>query len=141
MPERLQKLLNNEDDSNTFTGVITRLKKLLDRNDDIEVAYLCTESAVQVHKLPDEGAHFCGYRNLQMICLALQQTRPDIADLKQKLSINRLQEMIEDAWDQGINSHGRDQTGGIIETRKHVGTSEVPPLYLVRRRPFFLTIL
>ncbi len=37
----------------------------------------------------------------------------------------KLQQMIEEAWDQGINPDGRLQTGGITGTRKHIGTQEV----------------
>ena len=40
-------------------------------------------------------------------------------------SIRRLQELIEDAWDRGINEEARAETGGIIGTRKYIGTPEV----------------
>lgn len=36
-----------------------------------------------------------------------------------------IQGCIEDAWDLGINAHGRIETGGIRGTRKYIGTPEV----------------
>lgn len=39
-------------------------------------------------------------------------------------SILQLQELIEDAWDKGINDTGRIETGGIRGTRKYIGTPE-----------------
>jgi hypothetical protein len=137
MPERIANLISNEDDQNTLPGVIPRLGHLLSRDPGVEVAYLCTEHAVQIHKLPGEGAHFCGYRNMQMLCLALGlsgQTTTREIDLRRKLSIPQLQDLVEGAWDRGINAHGWQQTGGIKGTRKHVGTSEVCIPYYVTRR-------
>jgi len=46
-------------------------------------------------------------------------------DLSTKITVPQLQDAIEAAWDAGINSHGRIQTGGIKCMRKHIGTSEV----------------
>ncbi|OAR00538.1 hypothetical protein LLEC1_00503, partial [Akanthomyces lecanii] len=40
-------------------------------------------------------------------------------------NILQLQDQIEDAWDNGCNSRGRAETGGIIGTRKFIGTQEV----------------
>lgn len=40
-------------------------------------------------------------------------------------TIFQLQDLIENAWDQGHNSHGRLETGGIKGTRKFIGTPEV----------------
>lgn len=39
-----------------------------------------------------------------------------------------IQEYIESAWDQGINSQGRIETGGIRGTRKYIGTPDVSGL-------------
>jgi hypothetical protein len=36
-----------------------------------------------------------------------------------------IQKYIETAWDIGINSQGRMETGGIRGTRKYIGTPEV----------------
>lgn len=40
-------------------------------------------------------------------------------------SIFMIQDMIEDAWDNGFNPEGRVETGGIRGTRKYIGTPEV----------------
>jgi hypothetical protein len=40
-------------------------------------------------------------------------------------SIFKIQDMVEAAWDQGISSQSREETGGIKGTRKYIGTPEV----------------
>ena len=40
-------------------------------------------------------------------------------------SIFQIQDLIENAWDSGFNSQGREETGGIKGTRKYIGTPEV----------------
>lgn len=123
MPAKLYHALDDEDDRNHLHNVIPKLHQLLTRDSDIDIAYLCRPSAMQVFKTSDEGAHFCGYRNMQMLCLACDL--PVASDPQRKLTVSRLQELIEHAWDLGINAHAREQTGGILGSRKHVGTSEV----------------
>lgn len=45
---------------------------------------------------------------------------------KKKLpSVFQIQDLIEAAWDAGINTQGRVETGGIKGTRKYIGTPEV----------------
>jgi len=110
---------------------VPKLARLLERDRDVETAFLCHEEAVQIHKVSGEGAHFCGYRNLQMFLLSLasfeksSSTTVGSIDWREKKSIPWLQDMIEAAWDAGVNAHGRIQTGGIRGTRKHIGTPEV----------------
>lgn len=43
-------------------------------------------------------------------------------------SILDIQMAIEHAWDLGINAQGRIETGGIIGTRKYIGTPDVSRL-------------
>ena len=124
MPDRIASIITAEGTSNDLDGVITKLAQLLRNDRNLEVAYLCTDSAVQVNQLPSEGAHFCGYRNMQMMLLALRSTE-DRLPYTRKLTIPQLQDLIEAAWTRGYNPHGRVQTGGIRGTRRHVGTSEV----------------
>lgn len=128
MPERITKLISNEGNENVHTGIIQSLANLINKDPDVEKAHLCSRGAIQVHHLRGEGAHFCGYRNMQMFCLALGFSgyrAPDGMDLRKKLGISQLQDLIEWAWDRGFNDHGRILTGGIKGTRKHVGTCEV----------------
>ena len=128
MPDRVSSMLEREDGSNSLLGVIPKLAQLLSRDPAVEIAYLCTEAVDQVHKLPSEGAHFCGYRNMQMLSMAIEslgQKAADPANSCRKPTVLQLQYSIEEAWDRGFNEHGRKQTGGIVGTRKHVGTSEV----------------
>lgn len=130
MPDRIAAVINAEDESSVqATGIISRLNQLLQADSDVEAVYLCQDSAIQVCKLPNEGNHFCGYRNMQMLCLALGQSGLCPALLKRP-TIPELQAMIEHAWDQGFNPHGRVHTGGIVGTRKHVGTPEAEALLL-----------
>ncbi|KAK3672373.1 hypothetical protein LTR78_007680 [Recurvomyces mirabilis] len=136
MPEHIHTLLAAEDHSNDLPNVIPKLAQLLHHDKKVAVAYLCYQGVVQIHKLPDEGPHFCGYRNLQMICLSLA-TNTSVSikaevqqDLGRKLTVLGLQDRIEAAWDRGFNPHGRIQTGGIRGARKHIGSSEAEALLL-----------
>lgn len=122
-PPHIQKIMSTPDARNAVQGVIPNLALLLHHNNDVVAAYLCTVDAIQISKAKDEGAHFCGYRNIQMILAALDLEShganakiPTIFDLQIK---------IENAWKAGFNSHGMTQTGGIRGTRKHIGTQEV----------------
>lgn len=130
MPDSIVAILAAECETNEVRGVLSNIVRLLKYDRNVEVAYLCTESAVQVCKLANEGGHFCGYRNIQMLLLALPESDRSVSVdtsllMKQKLAIPQLQDLIEEAWDSGHNAHGRVQTGGIGGTRKHIGASEV----------------
>lgn len=118
MPEPIAALLDAETSQNKLDGVISILANLIRQDQRVETAYLCDERTRQIYKLKGEGNHFCGYRNIQMMLPQRQYSIPE------------LQDMIEQAWDQGHNSHGRTQTGGVKGTRKHIGTSEVGILSL-----------
>ena len=115
MPDRIARMIETESSQNKFTGVITAMAAALEADREVEGAYLCHQFVVQIFKLRGEGNHFCTYRNMQML----------LPDPHPIYSISKMQGMIEKAWDQGINSHGRIETGGIRSTRKHIGTSEV----------------
>lgn len=49
-------------------------------------------------------------------------------------SIFQIQDLIENAWDNGFNAQGRVETGGIRGTRKYIGTPEVGSKSLVLRQ-------
>ncbi|GKT85154.1 peptidase family C78 [Colletotrichum tofieldiae] len=77
---------------------------------------------------------FCGYRNIQMMVSYVIGANAHGKDaFRGRLpTIFEIQEFIERAWDLGINSQGRLETGGIKGTRKYIGTPEArrPPARL-----------
>ncbi|KAK3297549.1 peptidase family C78-domain-containing protein [Chaetomium fimeti] len=124
MPDWLVVLLKKNGQV-TSQGVISVLALLLEQSPSTKYAYLCHPSVQHVSKLKREGG-FCGYRNIQMLASC-------VVDAKFKghehfhgsiPSIFQIQEWIEAAWDQGINPQGRLETGGIMGTRKYIGTPE-----------------
>ncbi|EMC98829.1 hypothetical protein BAUCODRAFT_31093 [Baudoinia panamericana UAMH 10762] len=131
MPESLATILAAEQDQNACSDVIPVLAQLLERGSHVEHAYLCDPCVTQVYKLRAEGNHFCGYRNIQMLCLATSRLWLTSGLPRDKPTIPCVQSMIEQAWSEAINAHGRDATGGICGTRKHIGTSEAEALLLL----------
>lgn len=60
-----------------------------------------------------------------MASYAIAARHPGHTHFKKKIpSIFRIQDWVEKAWDEGINSHCRAETGGIRMTRKFIGTAE-----------------
>lgn len=128
MPDRIASIIAHEDKQNKLQGVIPKIAQLLEQENSIDTAYLCTPSAIQVFKLSNEGNHFCGYRNIQMLLLGAPTNAA--SRIPEAPTIPLMQELIETAWDAGFNSHGRTQTGGIKGSRKRIGTSEAEALLL-----------
>ena len=112
--------------ANETPGMIPVLAQLCQQDSSLSKVFLCHPSVKHIFKTPKEGG-FCGYRNIQMLVSFITGTRsfghehfPGPTP-----SIPRLQDMIENAWDQGIHSSSRIETGGIKGTRKYIGTPEV----------------
>jgi hypothetical protein len=110
---------------NETVGLIPVLAQLLEQDRGVSKAFLCHPYVKYVTKMHREGG-FCGYRNIQMMVSFIQGIKlpgheyfPGATP-----SILRLQDMIEEAWDDGYNSNGRIETGGIKGTRKYIGTPE-----------------
>ncbi|KAL8843093.1 MAG: hypothetical protein Q9170_000223 [Blastenia crenularia] len=112
--------------ANETRGIVPVLAQLCEQDPTLSKVYLCHPCVQHVFKMAKEGG-FCGYRNIQMMVSFIQATRwqgyeyfpgrvPSILDL---------QELIESAWDRGINAAGKIETGGIRGTRKYIGTPEV----------------
>ncbi|KAI1765567.1 DUF1671-domain-containing protein [Hypoxylon sp. FL1150] len=116
MPASLVALLK-KGNFRSSTGVIPVIQQLLEQNRTTEYAYLCVSTARHIWKLEGEGS-FCGYRNIQMLFAGAGLFGGVVPD------IFEIQDMIEAAWDNGINSRGRIETGGIRGTRKFIGTPE-----------------
>lgn len=128
-PGRIQQLMIT-DDAIRIPSIIPLLEYASQRDQSVKMTYLCHPGVEYITKQKGEGS-FCGYRNMQMmISYVVESDNPHAAAVNNEIpSISRLQDLIEDAWDQGINSDGRVETGGIRGTRKHVGTPEVQALF------------
>lgn len=120
---RLEKV---ESVANETRELIPVLSQLCQQDRSVERAFLCHPDVQHVAKMSREGG-FCGYRNIQMMVSFIQATMSQgFEQLPGRIpSILHLQDLIESAWDQGFNSAGRIETGGIKGTRKYIGTPEV----------------
>jgi hypothetical protein len=119
-------LIKQEVIQNETPGIIPILAQLSALDRSVKQAYYCHPSTLHIGKTPKEGG-FCGYRNIQMLVSYIQGAHAQGYDEfpGRTPGILKLQDMIERAWDKGINEIGRQQTGGIRDTRKYIGTPEV----------------
>ncbi|PHH64872.1 hypothetical protein CDD81_3729 [Ophiocordyceps australis] len=129
MPTWLVKILATGHQPCT-SGVLPVLGQLLEQCHYTKYAYLCHASVQHVSKLRREGG-FCGYRNIQMLfsyadSAQISSTHPWEGKFP---SIFEIQDLIEHAWDQGYNTQGRIETGGIRGSRKFIGTPEAQALF------------
>ncbi|KAL8985082.1 MAG: hypothetical protein Q9205_001123 [Flavoplaca limonia] len=106
--------------ANEARGALSVLAQLCEQDTMLAKVYLCHPGVQHVFKMAKEGG-FCGYRNIQMMAAQSQGHELFPGRLP---SVLELQELIESAWDQGINSVGKVETGGIRGTRKYIGTPE-----------------
>lgn len=126
------KIIKVEVISNETPNLVPVLARLSVLDRKVARAFYCNPFVRHVAKLPQEGG-FCGYRNIQMLISYIRDAAApghEHFDKKRLPSIIRLQDMIESAWDQGYNSAGRIETGGIRWTRKYIGTPEAQALLL-----------
>lgn len=134
MPKWLHRLLEDEEKQHLEdapAAVLQILGKVLAQDSDVEAAYLCHPAVRYVGKVKgkckNEGNNFCGYHNIQMLISYISTTEVNTLESHVGVipTIQEIQDMIEEAWDQGFNESSRVQTGGIKGTRKHIGTPEV----------------
>lgn len=120
------RLIKQEVVQNETPGIIPILAQLSALDRSVKQAYYCHPSTLHIGKTPKEGG-FCGYRNIQMLISYIQGAHAQgFEEFPGRTpGILKLQDMIERAWDKGINEIGRQQTGGIRDTRKYIGTPEV----------------
>ena len=120
------RLIKYEQVQNETPGIIPILAQLSALDRTVERAYYCHPSTLHVGKTPGEGS-FCGYRNIHMLLSYIQGAKArGHEEFPGRLpTILKIQDLIEDAWDNGINEVARVQTGGIRNTRKYIGTPEV----------------
>ncbi|KAF2457344.1 peptidase family C78-domain-containing protein [Lineolata rhizophorae] len=126
------RLVKYEHVENETPGIVPVMAQLSALDDHVRTAYLCHPAVIHVGKTYKEGG-FCGYRNIHMLVSYIMGAKAQGHGrfLGQRLpTILRLQEMIEEAWDRGINETGRMQTGGVYGTRKYIGTAEAQALFL-----------
>jgi hypothetical protein len=145
MPEDLQKRLQRGEPTTMFnrigrdgricvdrivenevSGLVPIIARLCETSPNLQKAYLCHPSVQHVFKGPKQS-HFCGYRNIQMLISFIQGSKvKNCQHFGKKLpGILDIQQFIEDAWDGDVGSFCRQETGGILNTRKWIGTPEV----------------
>ncbi|KAJ9142620.1 Zinc finger with UFM1-specific peptidase domain protein [Pleurostoma richardsiae] len=117
-------------------GIIPVLRQLLEQSPTTMYAYLCHPCVKHISKLKREGG-FCGYRNIQMMSsYILGVDFKGVEHFQGHVpSIFDIQNFIEEAWDRGINSQGRVETGGIRGTRKYIGTPEAQAMFVSLQIP------
>ncbi|KIV85550.1 hypothetical protein PV11_01232 [Exophiala sideris] len=123
-------LVRVETIANETPDLVPVLARLSHLDKSVERAFYCSPQVRHVCKMPREGG-FCGYRNIQMLITYIRGAGVNGSKhFRERLpSILRIQDLIEEAWDKGINSTGRVETGGIRLTRKYIGTPEAQALF------------
>lgn len=108
--------------ANEVRGIVPLLAKLLNDDNNVGEAWLCSSLVQHVFKMKDEGG-FCGYRNAQMMLSYILNARSpgwdeivrlmgsEANDVELRIpSILQLQDMIERAWELGYNSRCQIET-------------------------------
>jgi hypothetical protein len=106
---------------NETNGLIPVLADLFALEEFTTATYFCHPSTKHIRKVQCDG-DFCGYWSTQMVLSYIQHVDQD--GPQNHPNVLKMQNLIEQAWDRGIGSHGRVETGGIINTRKWIGTHE-----------------
>ncbi|RMZ15148.1 hypothetical protein D0860_01810 [Hortaea werneckii] len=127
------RLLQDFSIENETPDVIPILADLCASDPINHVAYFCSPTVRHVRKIYCEG-NFCGYWSMQMVLSYLQASgalasgsgsgKGARTGTTRLPNVLEMQETIEQAWANGIASHGRIETGGVKGTRKWIGTSE-----------------
>ncbi|KAF8859589.1 DUF1671-domain-containing protein [Acephala macrosclerotiorum] len=115
---------------NQTAEILPVIEQFLDQDEATAYAYTCDPAVRHVSKLKREGG-FCGYRNIQVMCsyiIGAESQGHEIFNGKVP-TIFDIQEYIESAWDMGISSQGRVETGGIRGTRKYIGTPDAQAMF------------
>jgi hypothetical protein len=112
---------------NEVSGLIPVIARLCTASSGyLSSIYVCDSIVHHVHKGTTPG-HFCGYRNIQMLVSYIRGMKAKGHERFEAglPGILQIQDMIEEAWDRDPHSVGRQETGGIRNTRKWIGTPEV----------------
>lgn len=116
------KLVREAVVDNETLGLIPVLADICSGDPTTQTTYFCHPGVKHIHKLNCDG-NFCGFWNIQVL-ISFLQANGVLRDLRRMPDILQIQDAIEQAWDNGICSYGRTETGGIRGTRKWIGTSE-----------------
>ncbi|KAH0365158.1 DUF1671-domain-containing protein, partial [Aureobasidium melanogenum] len=111
---------------NEVPGLIPVIARLCGASSsELQTVHLCHPSVQHVHKGTNPG-HFCGYRNIQMLVSFIQGTKARGHERfgTELPGILQIQDLIEEAWDADPRNLGKQETGGIRNTRKWIGTPE-----------------
>ncbi|CAI6100516.1 unnamed protein product [Clonostachys chloroleuca] len=129
MPEWLVSILERNEGV-CKEGIVPILQQLLDQCPTTEYAYVCSPCVTHISKTRREGS-FCGYRNIQMLTSWIIASGAQGSNMfgPKFPSIFQIQDLIENAWDNGFNAQGRVETGGIRGTRKYIGTPEAAAMF------------
>lgn len=110
---------------NETSNLIEAISDISAADPEVVRTYLCHPSVKHVEKIRCDG-NFCGYWNIQMLLTYIhaRDARRDHSEPKDTPSVPAIQNVIENAWDSGVCSYGRIETGGVRNTRKWIGTHE-----------------
>ncbi|KAF2668984.1 DUF1671-domain-containing protein [Microthyrium microscopicum] len=125
------RVVKHEVVENETPGIVPMLARLSELDPDVGYAFYCHPATTHVCKESNEGG-FCGYRNIQMQVSYLQGAKAvghEMFPGNQVPGILHLQDVIENAWDNGISPISRQQIGTLKGTRKWIGTLEAMALY------------
>jgi len=114
------KLYRESKVDNETPGLIDVIANLCASDPQTEAVYVCDPAVKHICKIRCDG-NFCGYWNIQVLLSYFNSKAGVSAELSNVLQI---QDIIEQAWDAGICTYGRIETGGIRGSRKWIGTHE-----------------
>lgn len=113
---------------NQTPDLIPIIADLCSASQTTAITYLASPAVCHISRIKCEG-EFCGYWNIQMVYSGIGTKKPanNIANVPNVLQIQRV---IEDAWSKGICEVGRTQTGGILNSRKWIGSIEAVAFFV-----------
>ncbi|KAK7107377.1 zinc finger-containing ubiquitin peptidase 1-like [Littorina saxatilis] len=128
-----QSTRSGEDDGSTqVAGILEKLRRFYDSKScprTVAKVYLSNSMSHYSGSYGDKGWG-CGYRNFQMMMSCLMNDSTYLRVLfngqARMPSIEKLQQLIEAAWQKGFDPQGCEQLGGqLVNTRKWIGATEI----------------
>lgn len=106
---------------NETSGLPRAIADLCALEESTAATYLCHPSTKHIYKIECDG-NFCGFWSTQAVLSYIQYM--DREGPQGMPHVIEMQSIIEDAWKDGICAYDKVQTGGILNTRKWIGTTE-----------------